>query len=197
MSFHNPSRSGGLRRHFVIWVLPMLPLYGCSVQQSYLEKNFPPDFVSKARSNFDVDVTDWDILANQTIPKRARLVFHGESGVSSDVQAFCRDKLVKNLMSRGIEIDPNVPAELIVCIVRASEIRKPVRRAKVRIAVKLSLNEGAEIVFQGIADGIESRPDLSEGVWMPKSSYLRASQQAISKFIRQLDNITKTTPSSR
>lgn len=197
MIFGNPRKSNLLCRDSVILVLLILPLYGCSVQESCLEKNFPPEFVSKAHSDFKFDITAWDILSGQTIPTRARLVFHCESSVNTDVQAFCQQKLINNLNARGFELDPNEPAELIVCIVKASEIRSPVRIAKVRIAAKLSAKENANPIVLGIADGIEPRPDLSQGVSMPKASYFRAAQQAISKLIHQLDNMPKTTLSPR
>jgi len=127
--------------------------------------------------------------------KRVRLVVQRAWGVDAAVQDYCELKLTKYLDTRGFELDPNAPTELIVYIVKASEIRKPVRRAKVRIAVKLSANESAESILLGIADGIVPRPDLSWGVWMPKTSYFRATQYALSKLMHQLDNMPKTESS--
>jgi len=129
--------------------------------------------------------------------KRVRLVVQRAWGVDAAVQDYSEQKLVTNLNARGFELDPNAPTELIVYIVKASEIQKPVRSAKVRIAVKLSANESAEPILWGIADGIVPRPDLSWGVWMPKTSYFRAAQYAISKLMHQLDNMPKTLSSSR
>jgi hypothetical protein len=169
----------------------ILPLYGCRVQESYLDKTFPAELAKKARSDFNVDLTDWTIDAGKPIPSRAHLVFQKESGIDSTVQAFCQEKLTKNLIARGIKLDPNEPAELIVCIVKVSEIKQPVRSAKIRITAKLSITGSSDPILLGIADGIDPRPDLSSGVWMPKSSYLRAAQHAISKLMLQLDNMPK------
>ena len=117
---------------------------------------------------------------------------------------YCREKLDKCLAARQFQVDPNEQSQLIICIVKAAEIRKPVRSAKVRIAAKFSprLRSGqastgdAGLAMVGIADGIEPRPDLSSGVWMPKSAYFRAAQYAIAKLMDQLDNIPKSTSSS-
>lgn len=169
---------------------------GCS-SESRLQQTFPPEFISKARSNFKIDMTDWDVPAGQTIPTHARLVFHCEPGVAREVQNFCEQKLVKSLNARGFEIDPNEQAELMVFVVKASEIKKPVRSAKVRIAVKLSTNEGSDPVALGIVDGIVPRPDLSSGVWMPKSAYRRATQYAVAKLVDQLGNMPKSMSTSQ
>jgi len=174
-------------------VLVLLVLLQVGCQESHLKKDFPPELISKARSNFDIDITDWDVPIGKPMAKRVRLVVQREGGVDATVQNFCQQKLVKYLNARGFELDPNESAELMVSIVKASEIRKPVRSAKVRIAVKLSANESAEPILLGIADGIVPRPDLSSGVWMPRSSYFRATQYAISKLVHQLDNMPKTT----
>lgn len=184
-------------RCLAVLVLLVLLLCGCANLESRLETNFSPEFVSKARADFKIDITDWDISASQPLAKRVHLVIQREPGVKAAVQDFCEQKLVKYLNARGFELDPNAPTELIVYIVKASEIRKPVRSAKVRIAVKFSLDESAEPILLGIADGIVARPDLSSGVWMPKSSYRRATQYAISKLMHQLDNIPKTASSPR
>jgi hypothetical protein len=120
------------------------------------------------------------------------LVVRHEPGVDSAVRTFCERKLTDYLNARGFGLDPNEHAELTVCVIKAAQIRKPVRSAKVRIAAKLSAKEGAGPVLLGIADGIVSRPDLSSGVRMPKSSYLRATQYAVSKLMDQLSNISKS-----
>jgi len=174
-----------------------LLLGGCTSQERSLKKDFPPELISKARANFEIDITDWDIPTDQPIAKRVHLVLQREWGVNAAVQDYCEQKLTKSLNARGFELDPNATTELIVYIVKASEIRKPVRSAKVRIAVKLSANESAEPILLGIADGIVPRPDLSSGVWMPRSSYFRAAQYAISKLMHQLDNMPKTSSSPR
>ena len=89
--------------------------------------------------------------------------------------------------------------ELMVCVVKASEIRRPVRSAKVRIAGRLRTptlscesKSGGDATLLGIADGIVPRPDLSSGVSMPKASYLRAAQYALSKLTHQLGSIIST-----
>jgi hypothetical protein len=192
-------------------VVSALLLCGCGTQQSCLQQNFPPELVSKAHSDFKTDITDWEIPAGWTVPTRARLELCCEAGVGGEVKNYCREKLDKCLAARKFEIDPNEQNELTVCIVKAAEIRKPVRGAKVRIAVKFSprlrsprprsgqaeqASPGdAEPAMVGIADGIEPRPDLSSGVWMPKAAYCRAAQYAIAKIMDQLDNIPKRTPS--
>jgi len=184
-------------------VVSALLLCGCGTQQTCLQQNFPPELVSKAHSDFKTDITDWEIPAGWTVPTRARLELCCEAGVGGEVKNYCREKLDKCLAARKFEIDPNEQNELMVCIVKAAEIRKPVRGAKVRIAVKFSprLRSGqastgdAGPAMVGIADGIEPRPDLSSGVWMPKSAYFRAAQYAIAKIMDQLDNIPKRTPS--
>jgi hypothetical protein len=184
-------------------VVSALLLCGCGTQRSCLQQNFPPELVSKAHSDFKTDITDWEIPAGWTVPTRARLELCCEAGVGGEVKNYCREKLDKCLAARKFEIDPNEQNELMVCIVKAAEIRKPVRGAKVRIAVKFSprLRSGeaspgdAGPAMLGIADGIEPRPDLSSGVWMPKSAYFRAAQYAIAKIMDQLDNIPKRTPS--
>jgi len=176
-------------------VLLVLLLGGCTSQERSLKKDFPPELISKARSNFKIDITDWDIPTDQPIVKRVHLVLQREWGVNAAIQDYCEQKLVKNLNVRGFELDPNAPTELIVYIVKASEIRKPVRSAKVRIAVKLCTNESVEPIIMGIADGIMARPDLSSGVWIPRLSYFRATQYAISKLMHQLDNMPKTSSS--
>ena len=189
-------------RSMTLFLLASL-FYGCSTQQSCLEKNFPPELVSRARSDFKIDITDWEIPAGWTVPTRTRLELCCEAGVSREVKNYCREKIEKCLAARKLQIDPNEQAELTVCIVKAAEIRKPVRSTKVRIAAKFSPGlrsgqasaEGSEPAMVGIADGIEPRPDLSSGVWMPKSAYLRAAQYAIAKIMDQLDNILKHTPS--
>lgn len=173
------------------FILPALLLAGCAVQQSCLQQNFPPELVGKARSDFKIDITDWEIPAGWTAPTRARLELCCEAGVSREVKNYCWEKLDKCLAARKFQIDPNEQAELTVCIVKAAEIRKPVRSAKVRIAVKFSLESGNNPAMVGIADGIEPRPDLSSGVWMPRAAYLRAAQYAIAKIMDQLDNIPK------
>jgi len=185
-------------------VVSALLLCGCGTQGSCLQQNFPPELVSKAHSDFKTDITDWEIPAGWTVPTRARLELCCEGGVASEVKNYCREKLDKCLAARKFEIDPNEQNDLTVCIVKAAEIRKPVRGAKVRIAVKFSprLRSGqaspgdAGPAMVGIADGIEPRPDLSSGVWMPKSAYFRAAQYAIAKIMDQLDNIPKN-PSSK
>jgi hypothetical protein len=184
-------------------VVSALLLCGCGTQQSCLQQNFPPELVSKAHSDFKIDITDWEIPAGWTVPTRARLELCCEGGVGGEVKNYCREKFDKCLAARKFEIDPNEQNELTVCIVKAAEIRKPVRGAKVRIAVKFSprLRSGqaspgdAEPAMVGIADGIEPRPDLSSGVWMPKSAYFRAAQYAIAKIMDQFDNIPKRTQS--
>jgi hypothetical protein len=184
-------------------VVSALLLCGCGTQQTCLQQNFPAELVSKAHSDFKTDITDWEIPAGWTVPTRARLELCCEAGVGGEVKNYCREKLDKCLAARKFEIDPNEQNELMVCIVKAAEIRKPVRGAKVRIAVKFSprLRSGqaspgdAGPAMVGIADGIEPRPDLSSGVWMPKSAYFRAAQYAIAKIMDQLDNIPKRTPS--
>jgi hypothetical protein len=191
-----------LLRSMTLVVLPLL-LCGCGTQQRCLQQNFPPELVSKAHSDFKTDITDWEIPAGWTVPTSARLELCCEAGVGGEVKNYCREKLDKCLAARKFEIDPNGQAELTVCIVKAAEIRKPVRSAKVRIAAKFSprLRSGqastgdAGPAMVGIADGIEPRPDLSSGVWMPKSAYFRAAQYAIAKIMDQLDNIPKRTPS--
>lgn len=191
-----------LRRSMTLVVSAFL-LCGCGTQQTCLQQNFPPELVGKAHSDFKTDITDWEIPAGWTVPTSARLEFCCEGGVGGEVKNYCREKLDKCLAARKFEIDPNEQNELMVCIVKAAEIRKPVRGAKVRIAVKFSprLRSGqastgdAEPAMVGIADGIEPRPDLSSGVWMPKSAYFRAAQYAIAKIMDQLDNIPKRTPS--
>ena len=174
-------------------VLLVLLQVGC--QESYLDKSFPPELVSRARSNFKIDITDWDVPTGKPMAKRINLVVQRAWGVDAAVQDYCEQKLVTNLNARGFELDQNAPTELIVYIVKASEIQKPVRSAKVRIAAKLCATEGAEPILWGIADGIVPRPDLSWGAWMPKTSYLRAAQHAISKLMHQLDNMPKTSSS--
>ena len=184
-------------------VLLALLLCGCSTQERCLEQSFPPELVSKAHSDFKTDITDWEIPAGWTVPTSARLELCCEAGVGGEVKNYCREKLDKCLAARKFQIDPNEQNELTVCIVKAAEIRKPVRGAKVRITVKFSprLRSGqaspgdAGPAMVGIADGIEPRPDLSSGVWMPKSAYFRAAQYAIAKIMDQLDNIPKRTPS--
>jgi hypothetical protein len=111
------------------------------------------------------------------------------------MKSFCEQKIAKSLTAAGFELEPNEPAELTLCIVRASEIQKPIRSAKVRIAAMLRESENADPILLGIADGIVPRPDLSSGVWMPKSAYFRAAQLAISKLTHQLSNVPKTPPS--
>jgi hypothetical protein len=191
-----------LLRSMTLVVLALL-LCGCGTQQSCLQQNFALELVSKAHSDFKTDITDWEIPAGWTVPTRVRLELCCEAGVGGEVKNYCREKLDKCLAARKFEIDPNGQAELTVCIVKAAEIRKPVRGAKVRIAVKFCprLRSGqaspgdAGPAMVGIADGIEPRPDLSSGVWMPKSAYFRAAQYAIAKIMDQLDNIPKRTPS--
>jgi len=199
-----------LLRPMTLVVLALL-LWGCSTQESCLEQRFPPELVSKARSDFKIDITDWEIPAGWTVPTRARVELCCEAGVGAEVEKYCREKLDKYLAARKLQIDPNEQNELMVCIVKAAEIRKPVRAAKVRIAVEFSARLGsprprsgqagqasagdAGPAMMGIADGIEPRPDLSSGVWMPKSAYFRAAQYAIAKIMDQLDNIPKRSPS--
>jgi hypothetical protein len=184
-------------------VVSALLLCGCGTQQSCLQQNFPPELVSKAHSDFKTDITDWEIPAGWTVPTRARLELCCEAGVGGEVRNYCREKLDKCLAARQFQVDPNGQNELTVCIVKAAEIRKPVRGAKVRIAVKFSPRLRSEQAstgdagpaMVGIADGIEPRPDLSSGVWMPKSAYFRAAQYAIAKIMDQFDNIPKRTQS--
>jgi len=184
-------------------ILLALLFCGCSTQESCLEQSFPPELVGKAHSDFKIDITDWEIPAGWTVPTRARLELCYVAGISREVQNYCREKLDKCLAARKFQIDPNQQNELMVCIVKAAEIHKPVRAAKVRIAVKFSprLRSGqastgdAGPAMLGIADGIEPRPDLSSGVWMPRSAYFRATQYAIAKLMDQLDNIPKNQSS--
>lgn len=189
--------STAMCRCSAVLALLVLTLCGCSSQESLLEKSFSPELVSKARSDFKIDMTDWDISVGQAIPKRVRLVLGSEPGVRRAIHSFCEAKLIKSLNARGFELDPNEQAELMVCIVQASDIRKPVRSAKVRIAARLGTSEGADPILLGIADGIVPRPDLSGGVSMTKSSYFRAAQYAISKLMHQLSSISKTPSSQR
>lgn len=178
-------------------VLALLVLLQGGCQESYLDKSFPPELINRARSNFEIDITDWDIPVGQAMAKRVNMVLQRAWGVDAVVQDYCEQKLTKYLAARGFELDPNAPTELIVYILKASEIRKPVRTAKVRIVVKLFAKESAEPILSGIADGIVPRPDLSSDVWMPKTSYLRAVQYAISKLMHQFDNMPKTTSFQR
>ena len=176
-------------------LIPLALLFcGCGTQQSCLEQSFPPELAGKARSDFKIDITDWEIPAGWTFPTRARLELCCEVGISREVENYCREKLEKCLAARKFKIDPNEQNELMVCIVKAAEIRRPVRSAKVRIAAKFSWHGDAGPGMVGIADGIEPRPDLSSGVWMPKSAYFRAAQYAIAKLMDQLDNIPKRSP---
>ena len=170
-------------------------LSGCTSQEKSLKKDFPLELISRAKSNFKNDITDWDITSEQPIAKSINLVIQRAWGVETSVQEYFELKLSKYLNAREFELDPNAPTELMVHILKASEIHKPVRSAKIRLAVKLSNKESAEPILLGIVDGIEPRPDLSSGVWMPRSSYFRAAQYAISKLIHQLDNLHKASPS--
>jgi hypothetical protein len=183
-----------LLRSMTLVVLGLL-LCGCGTQERCLEQSFPPELVSSAHSDFKIDITDWEIPAGWTVPTRTRLELCCEAGVGGEVKNYCREKLDKCLAARKFEIDPNGQNELTVCIVKAAEIRRPVRSAKVRIAAKFSSHSDAGPAMMGIADGIEPRPDLSSGVWMPKSAYFRAAQYAIAKLMDQLDNIPKRTQS--
>lgn len=188
-----------MRQYSIVFVLPALLLAGCTGQQSCLQQNFPPELVSSAHSDFKIDITDWEVPAGWTAPTRVCLFVCREGGVDGEVAKFCEQKITKFLAARGFAIDPNEQSQLTICIVKAAEIRKPVRGAKVRIVAKFSprLRSGqastgeAEPAIVGIADGIEPRPDLSSGVWMPKSAYFRAAQYAIAKLMDQLDNIPK------
>jgi hypothetical protein len=177
-------------RSMTLALLALL-LCGCGTQQGCLEQNFPPELVSKVYSDFGIDITDWEVPAGWSAPTRTGLVFCRQGGVNAELAEFCEQKITKCLAARGFEIDPNEQTELTICIVKAAEIRRPVRSAKVRIAAKFSSQAGAEPAMLGIADGIEARPDLSSGVWMPKAAYLRAAQYAIAKLTDQLDNIPK------
>jgi len=185
----------GLLLRLMTLVLLALLLCGCSTQERCLKQSFPPELVGKAHSDFKIDITDWEIPAGWTVPTRTRLEFCCEAGVGGEVKNYCREKLDKCLAARKFEIDPNGQNELTVCIVKAAEIRRPVRSAKVRIAAKFSSHSDAGPAMMGIADGIEPRPDLSSGVWMPRSAYFRAAQYAIAKLMDQLDNIPKHMPS--
>lgn len=179
----------------MVLVLLALLVCGCSVRQSCLEDKFPADLVLKARADFKIDLTDWDVPAGWTVPTRGWVDFRCEGGVDGEVQRYCQQKVQKCLEVRGFHVDSNEPAQLAICVVKAAEIRKPVRSAKVRIAVKFSTAGGAGPAMVGIADGIEPRPDLSSGVWMPKAAYCRAAQYAIAKLMDQLDNVPKRTQS--
>ena len=181
-----------LCRYSAVLALLALLLCGCTSPQGSLEGNFPPGLASKARSDFATDITYWDVSATEPVPKRVSLVFYAEPGVKSAVRNFCEQKLITSLNARGFEIDPGEQAELMVCIVKASDVRKPVRSAKVRIAARVRNNEGAGSVLVGIADGIVTRPDLSWGVSMPKASYFRAAQFALSKLTHQLDSLPQS-----
>ena len=175
--------------YLVVFAL-LVFLYGCDKKESFLQRSFPPAIVSKARSDFNIDLTDWRVLTSRAIPRRLRLAVYSEPGVKPKLESFCTAKLTKNLLARGLEIDPNEQAQLVVCIVEALDIRKPVRAAKVRLAAKLTTGYQAEPVLMGIADGIVPRPDLSQGVRMPEESYRRAMQFAISKLMHQLARFT-------
>ena len=177
-----------------VFILLIL-LSGCTSQQKSLKKDFPLELISRAKSDFKSDITDWDIISEKPVEKRINLVIQRAWGVETSVQEYSELKLTKYLNAREFELDPNAPTELMVYIVKASEIRKPVRSAKIRMVVKLSNKESTEPILLGIVDGIEPRPDLSSGVWMPRSSYFRAAQYAISKLIHQLDNLHKASPS--
>jgi hypothetical protein len=189
-------------RSMTLTLLTLL-LSGCGSQQGCLEQNFPPELVSKVYSDFKIDITDWEVPAGWTAPTRVGLVFCRQGGVDAEVAKFCEQKITKALAARGFEIDPNEQTELTICIVKAAEIHRPVRSAKVRIAATFcprlrsgqASEEGSEPAMLGVADGIEARPDLSSGVWMPKSAYFRAAQYAIAKLMDQLDNIPKRSPS--
>jgi uncharacterized lipoprotein YajG len=194
MRSYTANRNRFVCQFLIVSAVSCLLVCGCS-GESRFQQTFPPDFISKAQSNFKVDMTGWDVSVGQRIPPRARLAFYCQAGVAKEVGDFCEQKLVKSLNARGFEIDPNEQAELTVCIVKASEIKKPVRSAKVRMAVKLSTNEGSDPVALGIVDGIVARPDLSSGVWMPKSAYRRATQYAVAKLVDQLGNMPKSTSS--
>jgi len=195
MSLDKTSKiNGHLWRCLAVFILLIL-LSGCTSQQKSLKKDFPLELISRAKSDFKSDITDWDIISEKPVEKRINLVIQRAWGVETSVQEYSELKLTKYLNAREFELDPNAPTELMVYIVKASEIRKPVRSAKIRMVVKLSNKESTEPILLGIVDGIEPRPDLSSGVWMPRSSYFRAAQYAISKLIHQLDNLHKASPS--
>lgn len=177
----------------VLWAIFVLLLCGCASQQAHIEQDFPPELITRARADFDVDITDWDVSTEPAVPKCISLGLNCEPGIDSAVRDFCRQKLENYLAAIGIEIAPEKPAQLLVYIVKASQVRKPVRSAKVRIAAKLSTGPTSDdIVLIGIADGIVPRPDLSSNVSIPKSSYLRATQFAVSKLMQQVSTIPQT-----
>lgn len=167
-------------------------LCGCAGSESVLEENFPSELVGRARSDFGRDMTDWQVAGGGTVGRRVRLILYSEPGVRSDVRDFCELKLVQNLKARGFEPGQDEDAQMVVCIVRAWEMRRPVRAAKVRIAASFRRSPEAEPILLGIADGIVARPDLSSGVGMPKSCYLRAGQLAVSKLMQQLSGMART-----
>ena len=189
MSSHRAIVKTGLSAELALFALL---LFGCTPQQTYLQQHFPHDLANEAQSNFQTDMTDWDIADSQPIPKHFRLTVHAEPGVTSAMRNFCERKLTESLTAAGFELDPNEPAELTVCVVKASQIRKPIRSAKVRIAAGLRITDNTEPILLGLADGIVPRPDLSSGVSIPRSAYFRAAQLAISKLVHQLTNMRKT-----
>jgi hypothetical protein len=174
-------------------VLAAVLLGGCAGGEGFFAEHFPKDLVERARSQFETDMSAWHVPQDATIPGRMGLVVSAEAPIESDFRDFCELTILRNLRGHGFEVAPNARAELVVCMVRVSEIRKPVRGAKVRLAISVRRAESEEAVLLGICDGIMRRPDLARGDAMPESSYLSAAHQAIVRLMQQICIMPRTT----
>jgi len=174
---------------FRLWPLVCLLsliVAGCYDEQSNFEKYFPYSLIEKAKAGFETDVTDWDIAPGGVVPRNIRATLCCEMGVTIEFCDWFEQELRRSLAGEGFTIDPNQAAELRVCAVQTSEIREPVRLAKVRIAAMVQTSPDAHPIVQGVADGIVPQPDLRTWAKMPEYAYRRAAQLAIAKLIRQL-----------
>ncbi len=176
----------------VLIVLPApLLMIGCAGGDSYFAQNFPRDFVDRARRHFETDITAWQVLQDASIPRRIHPVLSAEPSVESDFRNFCELTILRSLRAHRFELEPGAPARLVVCIVKVAEVRRPVRLAKVRLAVSLASAETEQPVLLGICDGIMPRPDINARTAMPKSSYLGAAHQAIARLMQQLSTMPR------
>ncbi|UCG49404.1 MAG: hypothetical protein JSU94_06400 [Phycisphaerales bacterium] len=176
----------------VLIVLPApLLMIGCAGGDSFFAQNFPKDFVDRARRRFETDITGWEVSQDASIPGRIHLVLSAEPSVESDFRNFCELTILRNLRAHRFELATGAPARLVVCIVKASEVRRPVRLAKVRLAVSLRSPHAEQPVLLGICDGIVPRPDLTARIPMPKSSYLGAAHHAIARLMQQLSTMPR------
>lgn len=155
-----------------------------------------PSLVSgMASKEYTIDATEWKVAPNANIPLSIQLDFSSERTVKKSLQQYAKDKLIEQLAANGFRIGDGSTATLSVRVLRVREVNNTLwgtstRIVKARLAVWLTHND--ELILQGISDGIEAREDMSWFLGIPRRSYEKAIQRAISKLVRQTKTMRKT-----